>query len=195
MKNKKVFLAIIILIGLVLVMGFKFIYMGIHKDSFEIVTSNNSNNINNKEISSVVEVIKDQQYQKINRLASDDKTAYIIVDDKNINEQNIDMLLNLSNEMNLKLTFINDNEYIGNNDKIEYSGNTVIPKELDLNKLIKNNKLKSFDLSQEPRANELDKKSVVLMVHDMKSLGENNTIFKNEVKSLKDSGYTFKALA
>lgn len=195
MKNKKVFLAIIILSGLVLVMGFKFIYMGIHKDSFEIVKSNNSNNINNKEISSVVEVIKDQQYQKINRLTSDDKTAYIIVDDKNINEQNIDMLLNLSNEMNLKLTFINDNEYIGNNDKIEYSGNTVIPKELDLNELIKNNKLKSFDLSQEPRANELDKKSVVLMVHDMKSLGENNTILKNEVKSLKDSGYTFKALA
>lgn len=137
MKGKKVFILTIILSCLILTFAIKFINMEIHKERFEVVTSNNSiNKQNSKEVNSVVKVIKDQQYQKANRLSNSQKTVYIIVDDKNINEKNIDRLLNLSNDLNLKITFIDNNEIINKDDKIEFSGNTVLPEELDLYKLI-----------------------------------------------------------
>ncbi|WP_436513801.1 hypothetical protein [Clostridium thermobutyricum] len=195
MKGKKVFILTIILSCLILTFAIKFINMEIHKERFEVVTSNNSiNKQNSKEVNSVVKVIKDQQYQKANRLSNSQKTVYIIVDDKNINEKNIDRLLNLSNDLNLKITFIDNNEIINKDDKIEFSGNTVLPEELDLYKLIENNKLEYFKLSEGLKINNSNTNGIIMIIDNIQSLGENNSNFKNAVKDLKEKGYSFKAL-
>lgn len=195
MKGKKVFILTIILSCLILTFAIKFINMEIHKERFEVVTSNNSiNKQNSKEVNSVVKVIKDQQYQKANRLSNSQKTVYIIVDDKNINEKNIDRLLNLSNDLNLKITFIDNNEIINEDDKIEFSGNTVLPEELDLYKLIENNKLEYFKLSEGLKINNSNTNGIIMIIDNIQSLGENNSNFKNIVKDLKEKGYSFKAL-
>lgn len=195
MKGKKVFILTIILSCLILTFAIKFINMEIHKERFEVVTSNNSiNKQNSKEVNSVVKVIKDQQYQKANRLSNSQKTVYIIVDDKNINEKNIDRLLNLSNDLNLKITFIDNNEIINEDDKIEFSGNTVLPEELDLYKLIENNKLEYFKLSEGLKINNSNTNGIIMIIDNIQSLGENNSNFKNTVKDLKEKGYSFKAL-
>lgn len=195
MKGKKVFILTIILSCLILTFAIKFINMEIHKERFEVVTSNNSiNKQNSKEVNSVVKVIKDQQYQKANRLSNSQKTVYIIVDDKNINEKNIDRLLNLSNDLNLKITFIDNNEIINEDDKIEFSGNTVLPEELDLYKLIEKNKLEYFKLSEGFKINNSNTNGIIMIIDNIKSLGENNSNFKNAVKDLKEKGYSFKAL-
>ncbi|OPX49187.1 hypothetical protein [Clostridium thermobutyricum] len=195
MKGKKVFILTIILSCLILTFAIKFINMEIHKERFEVVTSNNSiNKQNSKEVNSVVKVIKDQQYQKANRLSNSQKTVYIIVDDKNINEKNIDRLLNLSNDLNLKITFIDNNEIINEDDKIEFSGNTVLPEELDLYKLIENNKLEYFKLSEGLKINNSNTNGIIMIIDNIQSLGENNSNFKNAVKDLKEKGYSFKAL-
>lgn len=195
MKGKKVFILTIILSCLILTFAIKFINMEIHKERFEVVTSNNSiNKQNSKEVNSVVKVIKDQQYQKANRLSNSQKTVYIIVDDKNINEKNIDRLLNLSNDLNLKITFIDNNEIINEDDKIEFSGNTVLPEELDLYKLIEKNKLEYFKLSEGFKINNSNTNGIIMIIDNIQSLGENNSNFKNAVKDLKEKGYSFKAL-
>ena len=195
MKGKKVFILTIILSCLILTFAIKFINMEIHKERFEVVTSNNSiNKQNSKEVNSVVKVIKDQQYQKANRLSNSQKTVYIIVDDKNINEKNIDRLLNLSNDLNLKITFIDNNEIINEDDKIEFSGNTVLPEELDLYKLIEKNKLEYFKLSEGLKINNSNTNGIIMIIDNIQSLGENNSNFKNTVKDLKEKGYSFKAL-
>lgn len=195
MKGKKVFILTIILSCLILTFAIKFINMEIHKERFEVVTSNNSiNKQNSKEVNSVVKVIKDQQYQKANRLSNSQKTVYIIVDDKNINEKNIDGLLNLSNDLNLKITFIDNNEIINEDDKIEFSGNTVLPEELDLYKLIEKNKLEYFKLSEGFKINNSNTNGIIMIIDNIQSLGENNSNFKNAVKDLKEKGYSFKAL-
>ncbi|MGV3025464.1 hypothetical protein ACED96_07050 [Clostridium thermobutyricum] len=195
MKGKKVFILTIILSCLILTFAIKFINMEIHKERFEVVTSNNSiNKQNSKEVNSVVKVIKDQQYQKANRLSNSQKTVYIIVDDKNINEKNIDRLLNLSNDLNLKITFIDNNEIINEDDKIEFSGNTVLPEELDLYKLIEKNKLEYFKLSEGLKINNSNTNGIIMIIDNIQSLGENNSNFKNIVKDLKEKGYSFKAL-
>lgn len=195
MKGKKVFILTIILSCLILTFAIKFINMEIHKERFEVVTSNNSiNKQNSKEVNSVVKVIKDQQYQKANRLSNSQKTVYIIVDDKNINEKNIDRLLNLSNDLNLKITFIDNNEIINEDDKIEFSGNTVLPEELDLYKLIEKNKLEYFKLSEGLKINNSNTNGIIMIIDNIQSLGENNSNFKNAVKDLKEKGYSFKAL-
>lgn len=195
MKGKKLFILTIILSCLILTFAIKFINMEIHKERFEVVTSNNSiNKQNSKEVNSVVKVIKDQQYQKANRLSNSQKTVYIIVDDKNINEKNIDRLLNLSNDLNLKITFIDNNEIINEDDKIEFSGNTVLPEELDLYKLIENNKLEYFKLSEGLKINNSNTNGIIMIIDNIQSLGENNSNFKNTVKDLKEKGYSFKAL-
>ncbi|ENZ01323.1 hypothetical protein HMPREF1092_02031 [Clostridium thermobutyricum] len=121
MKGKKVFILTIILSCLILTFAIKFINMEVHKERFEVVDSNNSiSQKNSNEANSVVKVIQGQKYQKTNRLNNSQKTTYIIVDDKNIDEESIDRLLNLSSDLNLKITFIDNNEIINEDDKIEY---------------------------------------------------------------------------
>ncbi len=195
MKGKKVFILTIILSCLILTFAIKFINMEVHKERFEVVDSNNSiNQKNSNEANSVVKVIQGQKYQKTNRLNNSHKTTYIIVDDKNIDEKSIDRLLNLSSDLNLKITFIDNNEIINEDDKIEYSGNTVLPVELDLYKLIENNKLEYFKLSEGVNINNSNKNGIIMIIDNIQSLGENNSNFKDVIKDLKEQGYSFKAL-
>ena len=195
MKGKKVFILTIILSCLILTFAIKFINMEVYKERFEVVDSNNSiSQKNSNEANSVVKVIQGQKYQKTNRLNNSHKTTYIIVDDKNIDEKSIDRLLNLSSDLNLKITFIDNNEIINEDDKIEYSGNTVLPVELDLYKLIENNKLEYFKLSEGVNINNSNKNGIIMIIDNIQSLGENNSNFKNAVKDLKEKGYSFKAL-
>ncbi|WP_195971356.1 hypothetical protein [Clostridium thermobutyricum] len=190
MKGKKVFILTIILSCLILTFAIKFINMEVHKERFEVVDSNNSiNQKNSNEANSVVKVIQGQKYQKTNRLNNSHKTTYIIVDDKNIDEKSIDRLLNLSSDLNLKITFIDNNEIINEDDKIEYSGNTVLPVELDLYKLIENNKLEYFKLSEGVNINNSNKNGIIMIIDNIQSLGENNSNFKDVIKDLKEQGY------
>ena len=195
MKGKKVFILTIILSCLILTFAIKFINMEVHKERFEVVDSNNSiSQKNSNEANSVVKVIQGQKYQKTNRLNNSHKTTYINVDDKNIDEKSIDRLLNLSSDLNLKITFIDNNEIINEDDKIEYSGNTVLPVELDLYKLIENNKLEYFKLSEGVNINNSNKNGIIMIIDNIQSLGENNSNFKDVIKDLKEQGYSFKAL-
>ncbi|MBP1890498.1 hypothetical protein J2Z53_002098 [Clostridium moniliforme] len=198
-KNKKFKIIISILIVIIICL---FLTLFNLKNQKKVIEPNKESITNNQNgISDVVNTILDVDYQSITSLVNkDDSKGYIIVEAKNgCLKNNINKVLHTAKDLNIKLTFIENDDILDKNKPylkmIEENGHTVLPKYLNLKSIFKKNNLKIIE--REEDINKLDKQDAVFYIiidEKYKNLTENlkNKLPKGVV-NLKEQGYKFKA--
>lgn len=198
-KSKKFKIIISILIVIIIILFVTIFNLRNHK---KIIDSESDTITNNqKGVSDVVNTILDVDYQSITSLIEKDGSrGYIIIDAKNgYLKNNIDKVLDTAKSLNVKLTFI-ENDDILDKDKpyykmIEENGHTVLPKYLNLQSIFKKNNLKIIE--KEEDVNKLNKQDAVFYIkidEKYKNLNENlNNKLPKSIGNLREQGYKFKA--
>lgn len=193
-KKKKIVINILIL-AIILIGIFSIIRLSTAERRVVLATESNDKS-NGKNINDVVSAISNNDYQSITSLKeADSSIGYIIIDSKNSNlDELMPKIINTANSLGLKLTFI-DNEEIQNKNNnyykmIEENGHTVLPNYLDVQEILNKNNVNV--INSESDINNLKKQDIAFYI----SLNDKDSYkdLESQVVSLKEKGYTFKAL-
>lgn len=196
-KNKVIIILISILIG---ISSIAFAITLNSKERRKVIDSQMKMKSSQSGVNDVVNTIIDVNYQTITSLEeNDDSNGYIIIDaEDGYIKNNIDNLLNLAEKNKVRLTFIENNEILNKDnpyyEKIEESGHTILPKNLDLKQIFNSNNIKIVDNKKD--IDNLNKQDTVFYIElndNVKDIKEINSNITNGIDKLKENGYTFKA--
>lgn len=196
-KNKGIIIFILILIT---VSSITFAIILNSKEKRKVIDSQMKIKSSQNGVNDVVNTIIDAHYQPITSLEENDgSNGYIIVDAKDgYIKNNIDNLLSLAKNNEVKLTFIENSEILNKDNpyyyKIEESGHTILPKYLDLKQIFNRNNIKIVTSIQEIKdLNEKDTVFYIELNDKAKSIKEMKSDITNGIDKLKKDGYKFKA--
>ncbi|MGL4849826.1 MAG: hypothetical protein ACRC28_13020 [Clostridium sp.] len=147
-----------------------------------------------EELNSVVEVITKGTYQSVQSLEKEKEKAYIVVADENVNDSQINDIIKMGSDLNVKISFL-DNDVVNKNSEIQRNGDTVIPRGVNLERIVREKQIEAVNLDSFYSFNSPDTKSVVLFIGNAKKLENSKSEFNKKVENLKEQGYVFKAFA
>lgn len=192
MKLKKWGIGILILAMFVLGLVITFSNVTFRRDKYEVINSTPAVE-SKQEVDSVIDVIENENYQKINKIdESITKEAYVVIDDNGINSIDSAKLLSLSKDVGVKFTFI-DQEKL-NKKLVESEGHTVIPNNKEVQNFINNNDSKTVTLNDGIRVKLLNNDGIIIFINNISKVENNDLKVKSEINGLKEKGYSFKAL-
>lgn len=190
--NIKLILGIFISL-IVLTIGIGAINKYITAHRYEVI-DNSTTNESKAELNSVVEVITKGTYQNIQSIENEKERAYIVVADENVNDEQINEIIKIGTNLDVKISFL-DNDIVNKNSEIQRNGDTIIPRGIDLERIVKEKEMEAVNLKNFYSFNSPDTKSVVIFIEDMKNLENSKAQFDKKIKGLKSEGYIFKAFA
>ena len=192
MNLKKWGIGISILALFVLGLVITFSNVNLRGDKYEVI--NSAPEIESKqEVDSVINVIENESYQKINKIdKSVTKEAYVLVDDNGINSIDSAKLLALGKDVGIKFTFVDQKNL--NKKLIESEGHTVIPNNKEVQDFINSNDSKTVSLNDGIRVKLLNNDGIIIFINNISKVENNDLKVKSEINGLKEKGYSFKAL-
>lgn len=192
MNLKKWGIGILILALFILGLVVTFSNVNLRGDKYEVI--NNAPSVESKqEVDSVINVIENESYQKINKIdKSATKEAYVVIDDSGINSIDSAKLLSLGKDVDVKFTFVDQKNL--NKKLLESEGHTVIPNNKEVQDFINSNDSKTVSLNDGIRVKLLNNDGIIIFINNISKVENNDLKVKSEINGLKEKGYSFKAL-
>ncbi|MGL5415238.1 MAG: hypothetical protein ACRDAU_06230 [Clostridium sp.] len=184
----------IFMVLLALTLGMVIVKGSISSQKYEVVTTNNTINESQEQLNSVVEVITKATYQNVRSLKNEKEKGYVVVADKDITDGEINEIINIGRNLNIKISFL-ENDVVKMNKKIQQSGDTVIPNGVDLNRALEESKIDALNLDQLYTFKSDDKRSMVVFIENAKELEKHKGEFNEKIDDLKAEGYKFRAFS
>ncbi|MGL4873241.1 MAG: hypothetical protein ACRC30_01125 [Clostridium sp.] len=166
-------------------------YLTSHK--YEVIEPSTTNE-SKEELNSVVEVITKGTYESIQSLNNEKEKAYVVIADKNIDDSDINKIIKIGTDLNIKISFL-DNNIVNKNENVQRNGDTIVSNGINLERNIKEKQIEAVNLEKFYSFNAEDTKSVVIFVENVKKLEDSKEKFNEKIKDLKSEGYMFKAFA